>query len=705
MNLTSRHPGLISPDPEQRRLVVSRVAKVKDGDAVEVLLLGLGDDDWRVRKEAISAVQEMGATPELLDALVATFSASDNVGLRNAATEALGALGRLAAERLINELGLLDADGRKLAAEALGKTCHASAIMPLSRLMSDPDPNVRVAAIEALGCVGGERLDQVAPLLLSALGRSDVLERLATLEAILALGMRVPWEPVALAVNDPILQRAALTVAARSAAPLAGAPLVTALVSQLAGVRTTDLWPVMALAEFIESSEQALDIARAELARIPRGVRAALYDLMLAEEVEVRCSALHLVGAIGDFEASVKLLEVAEQLDMAQASEALLVALASLAPAVIEERLLSGTTSQRAWLLRMIAGHPNRVRHGLVLDAVSSALSADDETLMQVAFEVLETTSDERCLKLLASKLAVLPAQLRRTAIVVLQEMAIRHVELARAIAEAEKAEGGDALAAAVIIGALAAAGYGQGTGDTEFLTRALTHVSPSVRCASIDALADIGDSSSAEALAFSLADEENEVRLAAVRALGCLRDDRGSAAVVERLLDLTLRTDDRELLVAVVQALGDAGDPRAIPILRPIAKGGDPAVAVAAVEAIGQIHDLRRLEALIDGLSHRDVEVVKATMGVLSSESDARVDAHLGACLDHDSWDVRRLAADLLGQRGGEVAAGLLRAKRASEREPLVNEAIERALGQLEGTGSSRRSAPAPNQGSWRPR
>jgi hypothetical protein len=91
--------------------------------------------------------------------------------------------------------------------------------------------------------------------------------------------------------------------------------------------------------------------------------------------------------------------------------------------------------------------------------------------------------------------------------------------------------------------------------------------------------------------------------------------------------------------------------------------------------------------------------------MGVLASECDARVEAHLGACLDHDAWDVRRLAVDLLGSRGGEVALGLLRAKCATEREPLVNEAMERVLGLLEGTGSVRRSAATANQGSWRPR
>ena len=162
--------------------------------------------------------------------------------------------------------------------------------------------------------------------------------------------------------------------------------------------------------------------------------------------------------------------------------------------------------------------------------------------------------------------------------------MALRHVELARTIATKESREDGDAFAAAVLIGALAAGGYGTTPLDLDFLGHCLLNDYASVRCAAIDALASIGDPSSQDALAFSLADEELEVRLAAVRALGCLRDERGLASVVDRLIALLQRTDDRELLVATIQALGDAADPRALSVLRPIAKSGEPAAAVAAV-------------------------------------------------------------------------------------------------------------------------
>lgn len=695
------YPNLNSLDPEQRRQVVSRLARTQDEETLAVLVCCLGDEDWRVRKEAIAAAVEMGPGAELLSTLVSTFTTSDNVGLRNAVAEALGRFGRAVVGRLEAELCVLDADGRKLAAEALGRTSHYSAVVPLSRLLNDSDINVRVAAIEALGLVGGARLEVVQPLLCSGVERGSVLEKLAALESINALGLALPWDQLATSAEDPVMERAALTAAARTVAGEVAAPLVAAFVRQS---ELGEVWPVLALAEYVSSSNETLESARAELSGVPLVARNFLYQLTEVEEFEVRSCALKVVGALGDEEASRRLLDVAEREEATGAADHLLGALANLSPRLVEERLFSGSVSQRTLLLRTLARQPNLLRPSLVMDAVAVALAGDDEHLLGAALEVLEATSDERCFRLLVGKMGTFPSPLRRTAEVVLQEMALRHVELARAIASQNQHSSGDALAAAVLLGALCAGGYGSRAGDREYLARCLTHDSCAVRCVALDALAAIGDPASAEAIAFCLADEELEVRLAAVNALGGLHDEHGTASTVERLIDLAQRTCDRELLVAAIQALGESTDARVLPVLRPIARSGEPAAAVAAVEAIGRVEDPRRFECLIEGLSHRDVEVVKATMGVLINETDVRVEAHLGACLDHDTWDVRRLAADLLGSRGGEVACGLLRAKRATEQEPLVNEAIDRSLSHLEGTGHTRRSSPVAAQGSWRP-
>jgi HEAT repeat protein len=118
----------------------------------------------------------------------------------------------------------------------------------------------------------------------------------------------------------------------------------------------------------------------------------------------------------------------------------------------------------------------------------------------------------------------------------------------------------------------------------------------------------------------------------------------------------------------------------------------------VAAVEAIGAIDAPGRLDALVHALSHGEPEVVKAALRALASEErDPRAAAHVGACLDHDVWDVRRLAAELLGRRSDTASKHLLRQRLVDEREPLVREEIQRSLAETDGTPVRRTMPPLP--------
>jgi HEAT repeat protein len=256
-----------------------------------------------------------------------------------------------------------------------------------------------------------------------------------------------------------------------------------------------------------------------------------------------------------------------------------------------------------------------------------------------------------------------------------------------------------------VITGALSAPVRDSLPEDVAFLSRALSAENTLVRRASAEALAEIASPLGLEAVVFALTDEDRSVQVAAVRALGRMRAEDGSSVGLGQLLVLVERSEDEALIVAAIRALGDAQDARSVGVLRNLARSGPPRRAVAAIEAVARLQDPRRVDALIDALGHPDAEVVKAALRALADEVDARVLPHLGACLDHEAWDVRRLAADLLGHSGGQAYVGTLRAKLAVEAEPLVKEAIQRALSELETASGVRRSPPPVRMGSWRPR
>jgi HEAT repeat protein len=196
------------------------------------------------------------------------------------------------------------------------------------------------------------------------------------------------------------------------------------------------------------------------------------------------------------------------------------------------------------------------------------------------------------------------------------------------------------------------------------------------------------------DAVQFALADEEREIQLSAVRALGRLRFGDGRAAGADRLVELVGESNDPELTAMAARALGEAADPRACMSLHPLALSKSPLVAVAAVETLGRLDDPERIAPLLEAARHPNSEVVKAALLALEGVHDPRALEQLGQALTHEAWDVRRLAADCLGRFGGRDAAWLLRDRMLGEGEPLVREAISRALSAIEAPSTARRPA-----------
>ena len=694
--------GLESADPEERRRAAAMLAHAES--AVPLLLRALGDEDWRVRKEATSAAVEMAPSPELFRGLVGLLEPGENVGQRNAAVEALAGHGAAVVEPLALALPGLDADGRKLAAEALGRSGAASALVVLRTLLSDPDANVRAMAIEAISALGSVCLDAAMPVLEGCLDAEDRFLRLAALDGLNQLGVVLRWERLEPLLKDPILERAALLAVGRSAHERAAGALARALEGARGSVWQSSL---TALVDFVRASDRTRAAARTALgASSEPATSRLLRQARQNEDVENRRMALVVAGALGgEAAAEVAVDALADDRVAAEAEEALsMIGPAALGTLVARAR--AGRVEQRAMCIELLGRLAQGSAPREIIDALHAMLDDHAPEVVRAVLDALALIGDERSLRTAAARLgADEPALVRKSAVTAVAAVASRYPKAARDLAHEARPDRSDALAVAAIVTALGSPVRGSTEEDVEFLSAALAADNSLVRRAALDALAAIGSPLGVEAVAFALTDEERDVKLAAVRALGRLRAPDGSAAGITQLLELVGRSEDDELSAAAIRALGDAGDTRALGVLRPMARSGTPIAAVAAVEAIGRLADPRRIDSLTSALAHSDPEVVKAAMRVLAGERDARVAAHVGACRDHDAWDVRRLAADLLGRIGGEVAVELLRAKLATELEPLVKDAVQRALVDVEGGSAVRRTHPPPRPGSWPPR
>jgi hypothetical protein len=133
-------------------------------------------------------------------------------------------------------------------------------------------------------------------------------------------------------------------------------------------------------------------------------------------------------------------------------------------------------------------------------------------------------------------------------------------------------------------------------------------------------------------------------------------------------------------------RALGDSAErERALAALRRLADAAEPATSVPALESLGRLGDADDDGRFIHALGSADTEAVKVAARALGARPDSplatRAREALWHALGDTRWDVRRAAAEALGHYGASAHA-LLEARRQLERDALVLEAIEAALG-----------------------
>jgi len=670
-------------EPEARRVAVRQIAKVRGPEAAELLLHALGDDDWRVRKEAANVAPLLERREEVVASLVAALSETVNIGLRNAAVEALIAVGSEAVGATVESLPRLDADARKLAVEVLGGVPDARGMAALMRALDDEDANVRVAAAEALGnaaLAGEESRDNATRALVASLATRDTFLKIAALDSLARLEARLPWSIFEPYARDPLLRRYAIAAAAGSREPDAIRALANA---------TGDASPtiareaVVALGDLIAADpedEQALSVARAALLETPVGRAQAKRAALDPEDGRARGGALLLLGIIRDVAHVPVLVEALADDDVEERAD---LAVRLFGPAAAGPLLLSARFAKphvRAAAL-VLAASLEGAEVAVVREAVRTALQESSLDVVAGALEALGSVGDAADLRRAASFVGHQDERIAATATNTLSELASRHVDAARALLRDAGTEDPLALGC-VLLGAIASTRPLENE-DLRLLERALAHADPNVRRAAIDALAQAGGEAAADAVVFALADEEHEVQLAAVRALGRL----GRA---EPLVGIVADTRDPVLTATALRALGDADPDRALSAARPLVAHADAAIACAAIEAIGQLVSSPRAaphiaaaceDALYAALDHSDAEAVKLALSLLGSRAGPRALARLGACLDHASWDVRRVAAELLGQDKSPAAQALLRARYEREKDPIVREAIAAAV------------------------
>jgi HEAT repeat protein len=649
--------------PDARMRAIEHLASVEPVDGIGPVSHALGDDEWRVRRTAVEALAGR-RDPALVGALVSALrDGHRNFSVLSSALQLLTVTGVDVTAALVDLLRHRDADLRIQAALALGMQARPEAAAALLEALDDPDANVRFHAIEALGKVAPSAA--VEPLAVIA-ESGDFFLAFPALDALARISDPAVAPRIVPLLRDALVSGQAAEALGQIGDEDAVAPLLAVLdrpdasassiVDALAAIhrRYSEMFGAGAQIEDLVRRSVSAAAAQRIIDGAARASGAALRHFVLVlgwlRGAAVERALTHLLGtpavqhelieAIVRFGAPMVDLLV-EQLgrDDLDTRRAAVTALGYIGDTRAVPALIALLDEGDRQLLVPVAGALARLGDRRAFEPLVRRLGDEDLAVRHAAIGALNSIGDPE----MGARMQVLLGDpdplVRESAVKIggyfgyaictdgLLERCRDAVETVRAAALEHVAFLEDDRVMPVLVGAL--------EGET-----------PRARAAAAQALAHVESPEAARALRRGVQDPDPWVRYFSAASLGRLAD-----ACALPLLEALARNDPfPHVRMAAVDAIGVLGGDRAGGVLSALTESENPAVATAAVRALGAVNAASALEPLRRALSGPDA--------------------------------LRRAAAaDALARWGGEPAVALLRWTASADSEPEV---VRAAIGGL---------------------
>ena len=645
--------NLHSPLEEERLESLRALRLSVDKEQFPWLLRALGDESWRVRKEAVEIFLAQPEALAHIREVVTLLHAGDNAGARNAAVEILTRLGRQSLPCLFAEMQCDDRDVRKFILDILGEIRDSSAVPLMIEALSDNDGNIRAAAAENLGKIASP--EAVRPLL-DLMEEADLLLRFTILQALGQIGSDVPVEPLLKWSQEPLLRKALYDCLGQ----LGGAEVIAELVQGLADERPNVRHAALLALEKVERRHPG------ELtARLSGPMRKKLADelgLLLADNPDrVRRAALYLLGALKDEQAAFRLLPLLAVDSLREAATRALVAMGRKAAAALLDHWQSVEDYQRPYLAYVI-GMTGCVEG---LDHLLAALRSPDPDLRAVSAQALGSLGAERALSPLVLLLQDTNETVQSAALEALSSLGSKNPE--KVYGALQKLLGAEDFQlrtyAVSVISRLDV------PAAESALVFALKDESSQVRQAAVRALGKCCSSRHRDALLLALTDEDPEVRRMAVDVFA-----RSVGRDAFEPLSLAIQDDDLWVRVSAIRGLGGVSHPDAHRLLTQALNDAVGLVVIAALETLAERGLDEAVPFLANALGHPDAEVVAASLKILAAAGrQPEIDRARSSLSQHAASEVRLAYARLLAEKGDEQALAVLREMNRQENDDLI--------------------------------
>lgn len=665
-NITALAVQLRSTDEEQRRSAVLALAGYPLEEAKDFFFIGMGDESWRVRKEAVDALLKSRIDEKITEEIVDLLASHDNAGLRNSAVEALQRLGSLAVPVLCRHGEDSDDDVRKFVLDILGNIGDSAAVPVLVRALDASEPNVSAAAAENLGKIGDAG---AVPFLVQSLEKTDIWLRYTILEALGRIGRPVPMAAISPLAGENLLKKAVFdclgAIGDREAVPL----LLEGIRERVRNAREAAVVALMKVRGRLPGEEEIrlVDRKLAEMSGAPL-VEGLLASLDTSDR-GLREALVRMLGLIGDERASWGLLEACRDDRLAGCAMQALRGMGEKAASAIKG-FYPGADNDGRCIISSICGELRFPGCGPLL---ADGMRSENPLLRRVSVVAAGRYGDPGLIVDIVPLLEDNDAEVREGAIEALSSLAVADGGAVHGVAIALSDDGNPEKRrnSARLFAAL---------GDGDRLSLLIKDEDATVRRNAVNALASLKKGSCGGNLMMALVDEDADVRAAVAEALG----ESGGDEVVAPLL-LVLKDEDPAVRCAALKSLGRLRPAEARQaIVDLLDSPADGLLTISALNTLAEIDGEGASETVKKALANPDEEVVKTAMEILSRFGDGWLDEYRDMLLSHSHWDVRRNFIRTMSENRGAEAVPYLESALETESDDLVKEQILNILDRL---------------------
>ncbi len=594
-----------SSDEEERRISVRALAGFPLAEVHELLFASLGDESWRVRKEAVDTILLYTATADLARELIALLSVHGNAGLRNSVVEVLQTFGSSVLPQLFEALQDNDPGVRKFIVDILGGIGDPSSVAKLVLVLHDEDSNVAAAAAESLGLIGDE---QAVPDLLNALDRDEFLLRYAILKALVKIGAPVPLGKITHLAENPLMKKALYECIGMVGNYEAANLLAEALHDRNRTVRAAAVVALDSIRR--RSSQEEIEESIDPCLRLLVGSETVENLLLMHgnQDSRVKLAVIAILGAIKDLRAiDLFLMEYREE-KMRQSILAALGSLGEEGGEQLHNRFASADDETRC-IIAHIAGE---LRLRACVRIAAAGLSDGVPLVRALSVEAVGKAEMTELIPALLRLLNDPSADVRRKVTGALVRLANADPASVSSAAKrlAESEEPGCRLQSVKLLGSLR---------DESHLVLMSKDEDPIVRREAVTYLGELHLPASSGRLSMALADEDLDVRVAAATALGWpgFADEAGS-------LLLAMSDPSPRVQVAVLKSLGRRKQHSALPGIISILESSSGMLLITALQAAFQISPQQALPYLLKAEQDNDYEVARVARGLLDGVTES---------------------------------------------------------------------------------